>query len=289
MRAIFRFLQSLEQFIQERALLIQTVGVIVAIAISIVAIGVSIYLGESSSQDMSALRKRVHEVSEAVERAANSLKDSVGQVNTAVEATTTAVEAVEESADTLNDSVQTVNNSVQNTTAAVEAVEESADTLNDSVQTVNNSVQNTTAAVEAVEESADTLNDSVQTVNNSVQTVDGSVRGTTNAVNILDGSVNDLTETVREIEDPKLRAGDLISVGPRRVGEEDRVFLVAEVNGTDVTLRWITTWDVLDQSGCEGRLIRLLTNREVSQLAITPGAHIGSAAGGCFASLISGS
>ena len=261
MRAIFHFLQSLEQFIQERALLIQTVGVIVAIVISIVAIGVSIYLGESSSQDMSALRKRVHEVSEAVEQAANTLKDSVGQVNTAVETTTTAVEAVEES----------------------------ADTLNDSVQTVNNSVQNTTAAVEAVEESADILNDSVQTVNNSVQTVDGSVRGTTNAVNILDGSVNDLTETVREIEDPKLRAGDLISVGPRRVGEEDRVFLVAEANGTDVTLRWITTWDVLDQSGCEGRLIRLLTNREVSQIAITPGAHIRSAAGGCFASLISGS
>ena len=254
MRTIFRLLQSLVQFPQEWALLIQTVSVIAAIVISI-------YFGVSNSRDMSELRDRVREVSGAVELAADTLNDAVDRVNVAVEATT----------------------------AAVEAVEESADTLNDSVQTVNNSVQNTTAAVEAVEESADILNGSVQTVNNSVQTVDGSVRGTTNAVNILDGSVNNLTETVREIEDPKLRAGDLISVGPRRVGEEDRVFLVAEANGTDVTLRWITTWDVLDQSGCEGRLISLLTNREVSQLAITPGAHIGSAAGGCFASLISGS
>ena len=157
--------------------------------------------------------------------------------------------------------------------------------MNNSVQTVNNSVEATTAAVEAVEASAGILNNSVQTVNNSVKTVDGSVRDTTNAVNILDGSVNDLTETVREIEDPKLRAGDLVSVGTRRVGEEERVFLVTEADGTGVTLRWITTWDVLDQSGCEGRLIRLLTNREVSQLSITHGDHIGSAAGDCFASL----
>lgn len=146
-----------------------------------------------------------------------------------------------------------------------------------------------TSTASAVNDAAGKITEAVNELKSSVAKVNTSVGGTTTAVKTLDESVADLARIIREIEDPKLRAGDLISAPHRSVGGGDKVHLVTKANGTVVTLRWITTWDILDQSGCEGRLIKLLSSREVNQLTITYDADIASATDGCFASLILGS